>query len=87
MYISLESVEVSSNVLVYQDENTRNQEPLDVDISALAVQNTEVHFKQTTFSDNSMPAVHSNNGDLHFYGVIVLRNNTGGHCGGALVPD
>ena len=85
VYISLESVEISSNVFIYQDENTRNQEPLDVDISALAVQNTEVHFKQTTFSDNSMPAVYSYSGDLHFHGVNVLRNNTGGHCGGALV--
>ena len=85
VYITLESVEISSNVFIYQDENTRNQEPLDVDISALAVQNTEVHFKQTTFSDNSMPAVYSYSGDLHFHGVNVLRNNTGGHCGGALV--
>ena len=32
-----------------------------------------------------MPAVYSNNGDLHFHGVNVLRNNTGGHCGGGLV--
>ena len=72
VYITLESVEISSNVFIYQDENTRNQEPLDVDISALGVQNTEVHFKQTTFSDNSMPAVYSYSGDLHFYGVNVL---------------
>ena len=85
VYISLESVEISSNVLVYQDENTHKQEPLDVDISALAIQNTEVHFKQTTIFNNSMPAVHSYNSDLHFHGVNVLRNNTGGHCGGALV--
>ena len=85
VYISLESVEISSNVLLYQDEKTRTQEPLDVDISALAVRNAEVHFKQTTIFDNSMPAVYSNNGDLHFHGVNVLRNNTGGHCGGALV--
>ena len=76
VYISLESVEISSNVFIYQDENTRNQEPLDIDIYALAVQNTEVHFKQTTFSDNSMPAVYSYSGDLHFHGVNVLRNNT-----------
>ena len=33
VYISLESVEISSNVLVYQDENTQNQEPLDIDIN------------------------------------------------------
>ena len=85
VYISLESVEISSNVFIYQDENTRNQEPLDVDISALAVQNTEVHFKETTIFNNSMPAVYSYSGDLHFHGVNVLRNNTGGHCGGALV--
>ena len=85
VYISLESVEVSNNVFIYQDENTRNEEPLDVHISALAVQNTEVHFKQTIIFNNSMPAVHSYNGDLHFHGVNVLRNNTGGYCGGALV--
>ena len=85
VYISLESVEISSNVFIYQDGNARNQEPLDVHISALAVRNTEVHFKQTTFSDNSMPAVYSYSGDLHFHGVNVLRNNTGGHCGGGLV--
>ena len=85
VYISLESVEINSNVFIFQDENTRNQESLDVHISALAVINTEVHFRQTTFSDNSMPAVYSYNGDLHFHGVNVLRNNTGGHCGGGLV--
>ena len=85
VYISLESVEISSNVFIFQDENTRIQEPLDVDISALAVVNTEVHFKQTTFSDNSMRAVYGYNSDLLFHGVNVLRNNTGGHCGGALV--
>ena len=32
-----------------------------------------------------MPAVYSYSGDLHFPGVNVLRNNTGGHCGSALV--
>ena len=85
VFIFLESVEISSNVFIYQDGNARNQEPLDVDISALAVVNTEVHFKQTTIFNNSMPAVYSFNGDLHFHGVNVLRNNTGGHCGGALV--
>ena len=84
VYIFLESVEVSNNVLVYQDENTQIREPLD-DISALAVIDTEVHFKQTTIFSNSMPAVYSYKGDLHFHGVNVLRNNTGGHCGGALV--
>ena len=85
VYISLESVEISSNAFIYQHENTHNQEPFDVDVSALAVVNTEVHFKQTTIFNNSMPAVYSYNGDLHFHGVDVLRNNTGGHCGGALV--
>ena len=85
VYINVESLEVSSNVVVYQDENTGNQEPFGADISALAVRNTEAHFKHTTFSDNSMPAVYSYNGDLHFHGVNVFRNNTGGHCGGALV--
>ena len=84
VYISLESVEVSSNVLLYQDENAGNQERFDADISAMAVENTEVHFKQTTIFDNSMPALYSYNGDLHFHGVNVLRNNTGRHCGGAL---
>ena len=85
VYISLESVEVSCTVLLYQDENTKNQDPFDDDISAMGVAYTEVHFKQTTFSDNSMPALYSYNGDLHFHGVNVLRNNTGRHCGGALV--
>ena len=85
VYISLESVEVSRTVLLYQDENTKNQDPFDYDNSAMAVANTEVHFKQTTFSDNSTSALYSFNGDLHFHGVNVLRNNTGRHCGGALV--
>ena len=85
VYISLESVEVSSNVFIYQDGNARNQELLNVDISALAVRYTEVHFKHTTIFNNSMPAMYSYNGDLHFHGVNVLRKNTGGHCGGALV--
>ena len=84
VYISLESVEVSTNVFIYQDENTQIREPLD-DIAALAVLNTEVHFKQTTIFNNSMPAVYSYNGDLHFHGVNALKNNTGGHCGGGLV--
>ena len=44
-----------------------------------------MHFKQTTFSNNSMRAVYSYNSDLHFHGVNVLKNNTGGHCGGGLV--
>ena len=84
VYISLESVEVSNNVLLYQDENAGNQERFDADISAMAVENTEVRFKQTTIFDNSMPALFSYNGDLHFHGVNVLRNNTGRHCGGVL---
>ena len=87
VYISLESVEISSNVLIHQDESTRKQEPLDIDISALAVTNTEVHFKQTTIFNNSIPAVRSYSGDLHFHGVNVLRNNTGGHCEVHLFSD
>ena len=87
MYISLESVDISSNVPV--NENTWNQEPFGVEsnssISALAVRSTEVHFKQTTLSDNSMLALYSYSGDLHYHGVNVFRNNTGRHCGGALV--
>ena len=87
MYIFLESVDISSNVPV--NENTLNREPFGVEsnssISALAVRSTEVHFKQTTLSDNSMLALYSYSGDLHYHGVNVLRNNTGRHCGGALV--
>ena len=87
MYIFLESVDISSNVPV--NENTLNREPFGVEsnssISALAVRSTEVHFKQTTLSDNSMLALYSYSGDLHYHGVNVFRNNTGRHCGGALV--
>ena len=87
MYISLESVDISSNVPVI--ENTLNREPFGVEsnssISALAVRSTEVHFKRTTLSDNSMLALYSYSGDLHYHGVNVFRNNTGRHCGGALV--
>ena len=85
VYITVESLEVSSNVFVYQDENTGNQERFNDYISALEVRNTEVHFKKTTIFDNHMPALYSINSDLHFHGVNVLRNNTGRHCGGALV--
>ena len=83
-YITLESVEVSRTVLLYQDENTKNQDPFDDDISALTVKNTEVHFTNTKIFDNLVLALYSYTGKLHFHGVNVLRNNTGRHCGGAL---
>ena len=51
LYISLESVEISSNVFIY---HTCNQELYDIAISALSVEICKVHFKQTTFSDNSI---------------------------------
>ena len=84
VYIFLESVEVSSNVFASQDENTGNPDVESIGMSAMVVENTEVHFKQTTIFDNSMPALYSYNGKVHFHGVNVLRNNTGRHCGGAL---
>ena len=46
---------------------------------------TEVHFKQTGFFNNSIPAVYSYNSNLHFHEVNVFKNNTGRQCGGALV--
>ena len=52
---------------------------------ALLMANTEVHFRQTRFINNNIPAVYTYNSDLHFHGVNVFRNNTGGQCGGALV--
>ena len=84
IFFCVESVDVSSNVQASQHENTGNPDVESVGMSAMLVQNTAVHFKQTTFSDNHMPALYSKNGDLHFHGVNVLRNNTGRHCGGAL---
>ena len=81
---SLESVEISNNVLVFQDKNTWNQSP-EPSISAVTMANTEVHFRQTRFFNNNIPAVCSGNSDLHFHGVNVFRNNTGGQCGGAIV--
>ena len=84
MLASLESVEIGSNVLVLQDKNMWNQAP-ELRFCALAMVNTEVHFQQTRFFNNSVPAVFSYNSDLHFHGVNVFKNNTGGQCGGALV--
>ena len=86
-YTSLESVEVSNNVVVFQDENRRIQEPFDVEsnICALSVLNTEVHFEHTGFYNNSIPAVFGYNSNLHFHGVNVFKNNTGRQYGGALV--
>ena len=87
VYTSLESVEISNNVLIFEDENTWNQQLFLnlATVSALTIMNTEVHFKQTNLFNNSMPAVFSYNSDLHFHGVNVFRNNTGRRCGGALV--
>ena len=81
---SLESVEISNNVLVVQDKNTWNQSS-EPHIYALSMISTEVHFQQTRFINNSIPAVHGYKSDLHFHGVNVFRNNTGAQCGGALI--
>ena len=86
MYTSLESVEISNNVLVFEDENTWNQQLFLnlATVCALTRMNTEVHFKQTKLFNNSMPAVFSYNSHLHFHGANVFKNNTGRQCGGAL---
>ena len=84
VYASLESVEMSNNVLVLQEENAWNQYALN-DFGALSLGNTEVHFKHIRFCNNNIAALYSYNSDLHFHGVNVFRNNTAGQCGGALV--
>ena len=87
VYTSLESVEISNNVLVFENENTWNQQLfLDLETTcALTIMNIEVHFKQTKLFNNSMPAVLGYNSNLHFHGANVFKNNTGRQCGGALV--
>ena len=89
MHTLLESVEISNNVILLQNENTWNQEQFGVTVAfsirALSIMSTEVHFKQTEFCNNNVPAVYSYNSDLHFHGVNVFKNNTGRQCGGALV--
>jgi len=81
-YTSLESVKISDNVLVIQNENTWNSK---FGIGALSTINSEVNFKQTEIFNNNIPAVYSYISDMHFHGVNVFRNNTGRQCGGALV--
>ena len=81
---SLESVEISNNVLLLQDKITWNQSP-EPFFYALSMVSTKLHFQQTRFINNSIPAVHCYKSDLHFHGVNVFRNNTGAQCGGALV--
>ena len=81
---SLESVEISNNVLLLQDKITWNQSPEPL-FYALSMVSTKLHFRQTRFINNSVPAVHCYKSDLHFHGVNVFRNNTGAQCGGALV--
>ena len=80
---SLNSVDIGNNILVFQTENTWISNPFD--IGSLSIINTEVHFKQTRFFNNNIPAVSTYNSDLHFHGVNVFENNTGRQCGGALV--
>ena len=82
---SLESVQIIDNVLVLQDENSWSPFGLDLSVGALSLANTEVHFKETEFFNNNIPAVYSYNSDLHFHGDNVLKNNSGRECGGALV--
>ena len=43
-----------------------------------------MHFKQTGFFNNNIAGLYSYNSDLHFHGVNVFKNNTGGQCGGAI---
>jgi len=52
VYASLESVEMSNNVLVLQEENAWNQYALN-HFGTLSLGNTEVHFKHTRFCNNS----------------------------------
>ena len=84
VYTSLESVVVSNNVLVFQGENTWNQEA-DTSVSVLSIINMVVHFKHTRFFNNNLSAVYTYNSDIHFHGINVFRNNIGRQCGGALV--
>ena len=85
--ITMESAEISNNVLVSQNENVWTQELLGLEpyLCAFSIIDTQVHFKQTRFFNNSMPVVYSYNSDLHFHGVNIFKNNTGRQCGGALV--
>ena len=87
VYTSLESVNISNNVFVFQDESPWNQELVDTEsnICALSIESINVHIKQTGFVNNNIHAIFSCNSDLHFHGVIVFENSTGGRCGGALV--
>ena len=89
LHTLLESVKISNNFILLQDENTWNQEQFGVTVAlsicALSIMSTEVHFKQTEFCNNNIPAVYSCNSDLHFHGLNVFKNNTGRQCGGALV--
>ena len=68
VYISLESVMIINNSLVFQYENMWNSQ-----LSSLSVMNTKVHFKKTGFFNNSIPAVHSYNSDLHFHAGAQCR--------------
>ena len=86
MLSSLQSVEISNNSIVFSDESELTKDLLwkeGIDFGCMKVQWTEVHFNQTVFYNNSITAVYSIAGDLHFYGVNNFRNNTG-VCGGAL---
>ena len=64
-YTSLETVDVSNNGVVFQDENRWIQEPFDIEsnICTLSVLNTEGHFKHTGFYNNRIPAVFGYNSD------------------------
>ena len=84
VYTSLESVELSNNIVVFQDENARDKESQSSTFHALSMLNTKVYFHQTRFLNNKITAMHSYNSDLHFHGVNVFKNNTGGQCGGAI---
>ena len=87
VYTTLESVNISSNVFVFQVESPWNQELVDTEsnICALSIESIKVHFKRTGFVNNTIHVIFSSNSELHFHGVNICRNNTGVQCGGALV--
>ena len=66
VYTSLESVEISNNVVMLQDKITWNQSPEQF-FYALSMVSTDVHFQQTRFINNSVPAVYGYKSDLHFH--------------------
>ena len=83
MITSLESLEISNNVVVFEDETVQGLWDEGSYRGCLMVTDTEVHLNQTEFYNNSLSAIQTRESDLHFHGVNIFRNNTG-VCGGAL---